>query len=45
MYSEPDQANLILAIYGIYRAEDSDTLIMVVSEDMPGFVKVFFQTI
>ena len=36
-------SNIILAIYGIYRAEDSDTLLMVVSEDIPGFVKVFFQ--
>ncbi len=43
MYLLDNSANIILAIYGIYRAEDSDTLLMVVSEDIPGFVKVFFQ--
>jgi len=36
-------ANLILAIYGIYRAEDTDTLQMSTSEDIPSFVKIFFE--
>lgn len=39
-------SNLILAVYGIYRPEDSDTLEMSVgSEDIPGFIKILFQTI
>jgi len=45
MYQIVNVANLILALYGIYRAEDTDTLIMVTSDDLPGFVKVAFQKI
>lgn len=45
MYISCHAANIILAIYGIYRAEDTDTLLMVVTEDIPGFVKMFFQAI
>jgi hypothetical protein len=45
VYFSCHAANIILAIYGIYRAEDTDTLLMVVTEDIPGFVKMFFQAI
>ena len=45
MYLVFNLANLVLALYGIYRAEDTDTLIMVTSDDLPGFVKVAFQKI
>ena len=34
--------NLILAIYGIYRPEDNDTLVMVTTDDTPHFIKLFF---
>jgi hypothetical protein len=45
MYVSNKVANLVLALYGIYRPEDTDTLLMVGSEDIPGFVKVAFQKI
>lgn len=38
--------NVILAIYGIYRPEDTDILEMsVANDDIPGFIKIFFQTL
>ena len=40
-----NSGNFILAVYGIYRPEDNETLEMIYSEDIPSFAKVFFQTL
>ena len=34
--------NVVLAIYAIYRPEDSDTLDLIHNEEIPGFIKKFF---
>lgn len=35
-------ANCVLAIYGIYRPEDNDTLTLIDNDDIPGIFKLFF---
>lgn len=34
--------NFVLAVYGIYRPEDNDTLTLIDNDDIPGVVKLFF---
>lgn len=38
-------ANVVLAIYGIYRPEDNDTITLIDNEDIPGLFKLFFEYI
>ena len=37
--------NFVLAVYGIYRPEDNDTLTLIDNEDIPSVVKLFFEYI
>lgn len=32
-------------MYGIYRPEDEDTINLIHNDDIPGFIKVFFETL
>lgn len=38
-------SNFVLAVYGIYRPEDNDTLTLIDNEDIPGMFKLFFEYI
>lgn len=38
-------ANIVLAIYGLYRPEDNDTIELIHNEEIPFFVKKFFEFI
>lgn len=44
-YNLPYIANVVLAIYGIYRPEDNDTITLIDNEDIPGLFKLFFEYI
>ena len=37
--------NIQMAIYGLYRPEDNETVEMIRSQDTPGFIKMFFSTL
>lgn len=37
--------NFVLAVYGIYRPEDNDTLTLIDNDDIPSVVKLFFEYI
>lgn len=42
VWQHSNVGNFVLAVYGIYRPEDNDTLTLIDNEDVPGMFKLFF---